>query len=106
VCPAYLTTCDERTTARGKLFLSQKLNREGILAEKDVELLHSCMHCAACTNVCQSQIDLVPVWDELEACAAAPRGKPVSAIDAFVRRVEADPAYRSLLYRGTSAGST
>lgn len=98
VCPAYLATQDERTTARGKLnvFLSGRR-----LSAKDVELLHSCMHCGACTEVCQSTLDLVPAWRELESRVAEKAGgRPVQAIEKFVGEVEASADYQRLLRRG------
>lgn len=98
VCPAYLATKDERTTARGKLnlFLSGRK-----LSAKDVELLHSCMHCGACTEVCQSTLDLVPAWRELETRVAKENGgRPAQAIEKFVADVEASADYQRLLRRG------
>ena len=100
VCPAYLVTKDERTTARGKLGLAHVLLRGEKLSARDVELLHSCMHCSACTEVCQSAIDLVPAWRDLETRAAAGGAKPAAAIEAFVKEVEASPDYARLLRRG------
>ncbi|MCX5790030.1 MAG: 4Fe-4S dicluster domain-containing protein [Elusimicrobia bacterium] len=101
VCPAYLVSRDERTTARGKLGLGLAGARGAKLSAKDVELLHSCMHCGACTAVCQSAIELVTVWPELEARAAAAAGaRPTAAIEAFVQSVEASADYTRLLRRG------
>lgn len=100
ICPAYLATRDERTTARGKLFLATAWISGQALAPDDVERLHSCMHCAGCTRVCQSAIDLVPVWDELERRVAAVYGKPTPAIENFVREVESSADYRRLLRKG------
>ncbi|MBI5202496.1 MAG: FAD-binding protein [Elusimicrobia bacterium] len=101
VCPAYLATRDERTTARGKLGLALAMDQGLKLSTKDVELLHSCMHCGACTAVCQSTLDLVPAWRDLEERAAKQAGgKPAKAIEAFVAGVEASEDYRRLLRRG------
>ncbi len=101
VCPAYLATRDERTTARGKLGLSLAMDAGMKLSAKDVELLHSCMHCGACTAVCQSTLDLVPAWRDLEDRAAKAAGKrPTLAIEKFVGEVEASPDYQRLLRRG------
>ncbi|MBI4345838.1 MAG: FAD-binding protein [Elusimicrobia bacterium] len=101
VCPAYLATRDERTTARGKLGLALAIDGGFKPSPADVELLHSCMHCGACTAVCQSTLDLVPAWRELEAkVARAAGGKPAAAIEKFVAEVEASPDYLRLLRRG------
>ncbi|MCI0612633.1 FAD-binding protein, partial [bacterium] len=66
VCPAYIETGDERTTARGKLQLGIAMMRNQQLPSDAAQMLFLCMHCGACTDVCQSRLDLVPVWDELE----------------------------------------
>lgn len=101
VCPAFLATRDERTTARGKLHLFARWTQGQALSSEDVELLHSCMHCAGCTSVCQSTLDLVPVWDELEARVARDFGRPTRAIVDFVKAVEESDDYRRLLRQGT-----
>jgi FAD/FMN-containing dehydrogenase/ferredoxin len=100
ICPAYLATRDERTTARGKLFLAARWLGGKALSAEDVELLHSCMHCAGCTRVCQSELDLVPVWHELEQRVASEYGKPTEAVVGFVKKVEASADYKRLLRRG------
>jgi hypothetical protein len=58
------------------------------------------MHCAGCTRVCQSELDLVPVWHELEQRVAAEYGKPTEAVEGFVKKVEASADYKRLLRRG------
>ncbi|MBI4422100.1 MAG: FAD-binding protein [Elusimicrobia bacterium] len=101
VCPAYLATRDERTTARGKLGLASAFLAGRKLSVADVELLHSCMHCGACTAVCQNTLDLVPAWRALEErVATAAGGKPAARIEAFVKDVEASADYKRLLRRG------
>lgn len=101
VCPAYLATKDERTTARGKLFLAQSWLQGGALSDEDVRLLNSCMHCGGCTAVCQSALDLVPAWDELESRVNREHGKPAAAIASFVKDVEESADYKRLLRKGT-----
>lgn len=100
VCPAFLATQDERTTARGKLFLAGLAFSGEKLTQEDVQLLHSCMHCGGCTKVCQSTLDLVPAWYELESRVAKEYGKPVEAVEAFVKEVEANTDYKRLLRNG------
>jgi FAD/FMN-containing dehydrogenase/ferredoxin len=87
VCPAYIETNDERTTARGKLHLGKTLSG-GKLSVEEAQSLFLCMHCAACTDVCQSRLDLVPVWDELERRVEAQFGKDVPNVRKFVEAVE------------------
>ena len=101
VCPAYLATRDERTTARGKLHIFARAQNGYQMTQDDVELLHSCMHCGGCTAVCQSALDLVPAWDEMEMRIARDHGKPTRAIVDFVKSVEETDDYKRLLRRGT-----
>jgi hypothetical protein len=46
------------------------------------------MHCGACTDVCQSRLDLVPVWDELERRVENQFGKEAARVETFVKAVE------------------
>ncbi len=88
VCPAYIYTKDERTTARGKLQLGLALLHREKLDAAGAQALFYCMHCRACTDVCQSSLDLVPVWDELERRVERAYGKDQQKIEEFVRGVE------------------
>jgi FAD/FMN-containing dehydrogenase/ferredoxin len=88
VCPAYIETRDERTTARGKLHLAKFLHNGGNLSAEEANTLFLCMHCGACTDVCQSRLDLTPVWDELEKRVEARYGKDVARVGGFVESVE------------------
>jgi glycolate dehydrogenase FAD-linked subunit len=88
VCPAYIDTKDERTTARGKLQLGKWMLSGGALTAEEANTLFLCMHCGACTDVCQSRLDLVPVWDELEKRVAEKFGKDQERVGRFVKSVE------------------
>ncbi|PWT93777.1 MAG: hypothetical protein C5B54_01355 [Acidobacteria bacterium] len=88
VCPAYIDTHDERTTARGKLRLGKLIQERGSITREEANTLFLCMHCGACTDVCQSRLDLVPVWDELERRVEQQFGKDVPRVEAFVKSVE------------------
>ncbi len=88
VCPAYIYTKDERTTARGKLHLGLALLNGERLDTEGAQTLFYCMHCRACTDVCQSSLDLVPVWDELERRIEKAYGRDQNKIAEFVQGVE------------------
>ncbi len=89
VCPAYIDTRDERTTARGKLQIGKWILNGGSLTAEEANTLFLCMHCGACTDVCQSRLDLVPVWDELEKRVETQFGKDLRRVEQFVKSVEA-----------------
>ncbi|HJZ13163.1 MAG TPA: FAD-binding protein, partial [Acidobacteriota bacterium] len=84
VCPAYIQTKDERTTARGKLQLGKLMLNGGTMTAEEANVLFLCMHCGACTDVCQSRLDLVPVWDELERRVETHFGKDLPRVQEFV----------------------
>ena len=88
VCPAYIETKDERTTARGKLQIAKLLMNGERLSNEEAGTLFLCMHCSACTDVCQSRLNLVPVWDELEQRIESRFGKDVARVGSFVESVE------------------
>jgi ferredoxin len=89
VCPAYIDTQDERTTARGKLRLGKQILQGGTISSEEANILFLCMHCGACTDVCQSRLDLVPVWNELERQVQENFGKDPERVERFVKSVEA-----------------
>jgi FAD/FMN-containing dehydrogenase/ferredoxin len=88
VCPAYLETGDERTTARGKLQLGLAMMKNQQLIAEAAQMLFLCMHCGACTDVCQSRLDLVPVWDDLEQRVEQRFGKQKEKVSEFFESVE------------------
>jgi FAD/FMN-containing dehydrogenase/ferredoxin len=88
VCPAYIETGDERTTARGKLQLGLAMMRNQQLPAEAAHMLFLCMHCGACTDVCQSRLDLVPVWDDLERRVEQRFGKEKEKVSEFFESVE------------------
>ncbi|MBI4062964.1 MAG: FAD-binding protein [Elusimicrobia bacterium] len=104
ICPAYLATRDEKTTARGKLMLyaAKDLAPAGHFkfSPLDAKMLQMCMHCAGCTKVCQSEIDLVPAWHRLETGLVETFGQPREEIKEFVKSVEDNPEYHRLLREG------
>jgi FAD/FMN-containing dehydrogenase/ferredoxin len=89
VCPAYIDTQDERTTARGKLRLGKDILQGNTITPEEANILFLCMHCGACTDVCQSRLDLIPVWDELERQVQENFGKDAERVERFVKSVEA-----------------
>lgn len=88
VCPAYIETGDERTTARGKLQLGLAMMKNQQLPDEAAQMFFLCMHCGACTDVCQSRLDLVPVWDDLERRVEQRFGKQKEKVNEFFESVE------------------
>ncbi|MGH8104596.1 MAG: FAD-binding protein, partial [bacterium] len=90
-CPAYLTTRDERTTARGKLQLGAEIlmKGNGAITADEAQTMFLCMHCGYCTEVCQSELPLEDAWVKLEAMLEQKFGMPAERIAQFVKDVEA-----------------
>jgi ferredoxin len=89
-----MVTGDETVTARGKLLLSPEL-LQGTrpTTREEAQLPFLCMHCGACEEVCQSELDLLSAWEELEAALEAKYGRPTEAVEQFVTEVEANKRY-------------
>ncbi len=105
VCPAYLVTKDERVTGRGKLLTARTMSvGEGISTEH-AHRTFLCMRCKACEQVCQSKLQLIPVYEELERRLARLYGKDNEEIAKFVKQVESSPAYDALVERGLVLGA-
>jgi FAD/FMN-containing dehydrogenase/ferredoxin len=105
VCPAYLVLCDERVTARGKLLTARALMAGDEISSEHAHRTFLCMRCKACEQVCQSKLDLIPIYEKLEATLEKKYGKDAKEIEAFVRFAEASPEYDALLERGLVLGA-
>ena len=58
VCPAYTVTGHEQTTARGKLFLASRFLAGEEVEKSESDWAFHCTLCAACADVCQTEIPL------------------------------------------------
>ncbi len=97
VCPAYLATRDERVTARSKLELVRRLMAKEKIGQDQAERVFLCMHCKACEKICQNELHLTEVWDELEERLKSIYGWPKEALEEFVASVEASKEYEEIL---------
>jgi FAD/FMN-containing dehydrogenase/NAD-dependent dihydropyrimidine dehydrogenase PreA subunit len=105
VCPAYKVLGDERVTARGKLLTARALMSGDTITPEHAHRTFLCMRCKACEQVCQSKLELIPIYDKLEAMLEKQYGKDAAEIEAFVRFAEASPEYDALLQRGLVLGA-
>jgi FAD/FMN-containing dehydrogenase/ferredoxin len=105
VCPAYLIVKDERVTARGKLLTAKAISRGEGISKEHSDRTFLCMRCKACEQVCQSKLELIKAYDELEAQLEKMHGKNSQEIDAFIRFTEATPEYDELIERGLVLGA-
>ncbi|MHB8110142.1 MAG: FAD-binding protein [Syntrophorhabdaceae bacterium] len=99
VCPAYLVTGNEAMTAKGKIALAKKLIEGKELTKEEAEKVFMCMHCRACEEICQTNLELMALWDALEKRIEAKHGRPAEKIDEFIKKVDASSDYWEMVER-------
>lgn len=105
VCPAYALTKDERVTARGKLLTVKAMAEGKEITKEHAHRTFLCMRCKACEQVCQSKLDLIPAYDELEARLEKEFGRDPVEIERFVRVAEVSSHYDEMVSRGLVLGA-
>jgi Na+-translocating ferredoxin:NAD+ oxidoreductase RnfC subunit len=99
VCPAYLVTQNEAVTAKGKLSLAKKLlNNQKVTREESANAF-LCMHCKACEEICQTNLELMNLWDALEERIEGRFGRPQEQISEFLQRIDASQDYWKMVER-------
>ena len=93
VCPAYLVTGNEEVTAKGKIALAIKLIEGRKVTKEEAENVFMCMHCKACEEICQTNLELMMLWDSLEKRVEAKFGRPEEKIAEFLKKVDDSEDY-------------
>ncbi len=100
VCPAYLVTGNEEMTAKGKIALAKKLIEGKPVSKEEAEKVFMCMHCRACEEICQTNLELMNLWDALEKrIETMTGGRPAEKIDEFIKKVDASSEYWEMVDR-------
>ncbi len=99
VCPAYLVTGNEEMTAKGKIALAKKVIEGKPITSEEAEKVFLCMHCRACEEICQTNLELMNLWDALEKRIESKMGRPVEKIDEFIKKVDASADYWEMVDR-------
>ncbi len=100
VCPAYLVTGNEEMTAKGKIALAKKLIEGRRISGEEAENVFMCMHCRACEEICQTNLELMNLWDALEKrIESLNGGRPLAKIDEFIKKVDASTDYWEMVDR-------
>ncbi len=99
VCPAYLVTQDEAVTAKGKLALAKKLVSGKPVTADEAASAFRCMHCRACEEICQVNLELMQLWDALEERIERRFGRPQAQIPEFLKAVDGSEAYWQMVER-------
>jgi glycolate oxidase iron-sulfur subunit len=99
VCPAYLVTGNEEVTAKGKIALAIKLIEGRKVTKEEAENVFMCMHCKACEEICQTNLELMMLWDSLEKKVEAKFGRPEEKIAEFLKKVDDSEDYWEMVDR-------
>jgi len=99
VCPAYLVTGNEEVTAKGKIALAKKLIEGKPVTDEEAQNVFMCMHCKGCEEICQTNLELMNLWDALEKRMEAKIGRPEEKIAEFLKKVDDSKAYWEMVER-------
>jgi FAD/FMN-containing dehydrogenase/NAD-dependent dihydropyrimidine dehydrogenase PreA subunit len=99
VCPAYLVTGDEAKTAKGKLALAKKLQEGKNVTPEEAAKAFMCMHCKGCEEICQTNLELMMLWDALEKRIEGTFGRPDAQIADFLKKVDQSKEYWEMVDR-------
>jgi FAD/FMN-containing dehydrogenase/NAD-dependent dihydropyrimidine dehydrogenase PreA subunit len=101
VCPAYLITNNEGVTAKGKVALAKKLITGKEVTAEEAANAFMCMHCKACEEICQTNLELMMFWDALEKRIEGKFGRPETQITEFLKKVDNSKEYWDMVERNS-----
>jgi ferredoxin len=101
VCPAYLITKNEKVTAKGKVALAKRLLSGKHITKQESDTAFLCMHCKACEEVCQTNLELIPIWEAIEERLEKKFGRPQEAITEFLKKVDESEEYWEMVERNS-----
>ena len=99
VCPAYLVTQNEALTAKGKIALAKKLMAGQKVTKEEAVIAFMCMHCKGCEEICQTNLELMNLWDALEKRLKEQFEWPEAQIQDFLKKVDATKEYWDMVER-------
>lgn len=101
VCPAYLVTGNEAGTAKGKIAIAKKLQGGQAVTKEEAAAAFQCMHCKACEEICQTNLELMDLWDVLEKKLEDKFGRPNVQVSEFLKKVDASQEYWDMVERNS-----
>jgi FAD/FMN-containing dehydrogenase/NAD-dependent dihydropyrimidine dehydrogenase PreA subunit len=99
VCPAYLVTGNEMDTAKGKIAIARKLQAGQTITKEEAAAAFQCMHCKACEEICQTNLELMTLWDVLEKELETKFGRPDAQVADFLKKVNDSKEYWDMVER-------
>jgi ferredoxin len=101
VCPVYLVTKNEAMTAKGKIALAKKLLDGKAVTQDEAANAFMCMRCKACEDICQTNLELMTLWDSLEKRIEGQFGRPDAQIADFLKKVDDSQEYWDMVERNS-----
>jgi Na+-translocating ferredoxin:NAD+ oxidoreductase RnfC subunit len=86
-------------TAKGKIALAKKLIEGKEVTREEAENVFMCMHCKACEEICQTNLELMMLWDALEKRIEGKFGRPEDKITEFLKKVDDSKDYWEMVER-------
>ncbi|MCX5848339.1 MAG: FAD-binding protein [Deltaproteobacteria bacterium] len=83
----------------GKIALAKKLIEGRPVTKEEAENVFMCMHCKACEEICQTNLELMMLWDALEKRVESKFGRPEDKISEFLKRVDDSKEYWEMVDR-------
>jgi FAD/FMN-containing dehydrogenase len=97
VCPAYLVTHNEASTAKGKIAIAKKMISGQPVTVEEAQAAFMCMKCRACEEICQTNLELMTLWDTLEKKLEERYKRPEALISDFITRVDKSDEYWAMV---------
>jgi Na+-translocating ferredoxin:NAD+ oxidoreductase RnfC subunit len=88
-------------TAKGKIELAKKLIYGKKVTKEEAENVFMCMHCKACEEICQTNLELMMLWDALEKRIDGKFVHPENKINDFLKKVDASTEYWDTVERNS-----
>ncbi len=101
VCPSYLVTGNEESTAKGKIAIAKKLQAGQTVTPEEAAAAFHCMHCKSCEEICQTNLELMRLWDALEKKLEDKFGRPEDDIAGFLKKVDESKEYWDMVERNS-----
>ena len=91
----------KRSTAKGKIALAKKLLAGQTVTQEEATAAFLCMHCKACEEICQTNLELMTLWDTLEKRLESKFGRPEAQIAEFLKKVDNSKEYWDMVERNS-----
>ena len=71
------------------------------ITKEEADNAFLCMHCKACEDICQTNLELMPLWDVVERKLEEEFGRPEYKIIGFLKKVDESDEYWEMVERNS-----